>query len=374
MTGQKTIVAPTATTAATLAADMTVAAEGAASVVTLDRPRALNALTHAMRATFGDVLSRASRDPNTYCVVVQSASPKVFSAGSDVREIIAAARLNKLDARELFAEEYARNWHCECFSKPTISLINGLVMGGGAGITLYGTHRVAGDGYRFAMPETGIGLFPDVGTCHGFARMPDSIGVYLALTGRTIGRADAYELGLATHCIAEIHYAEIKSLLAEAQTVDAVLDDRHQDPGAGELEPYRQTLARCFSAETVEDIVERLRTERGAHKDWAKVVADELGRRSPLSLKITLRHIKEAVTRDLRETLHGDYRIAAHCLDGHDFYEGARAVLIDKDNAPRWDPATLPDVTAALVDSYFAPLDNEEPVLPTRSDMQAARA
>lgn len=374
MTGQSTAAAPSGTAAQTSPADIAVAAEGAALVVTLDRPRALNALTHAMRTTFGDALTRASRDPNTYCVVVQSASPKVFSAGSDVREIIAAARLNKNEARVLFAEEYARNWHCECFSKPTVSLINGLVMGGGVGITLYGTHRVAGEKYRFAMPETGIGLFPDVGTCHAFSRMPDCIGVYLALTGRIIGRADAFALGLATHCIADTHYNEIKTLLSQAETVDAVLDDRHQDPGEGELDTYRATIARCFSADSVEGIVEGLLSVSGTHKPWAKAVAEDMGRRSPLSLKITLRHLKNAATLDLRATLHSDYRIAAHCVEGHDFYEGARAVLLDKDNAPRWEPATLAGVTNAMVDGYFATLAEPEPVLPTRSDMQAARA
>ena len=347
---------------------------GAMGLVTLDRPRALNALTRAMRNGFGDVLTRASRDPNTYCVVVQSASPKAFSAGSDVREILTIARTDLVTARLMFAEEYARNWHCECFSKPTISLIDGLVMGGGAGISLYGTHRVAGEGYKFAMPETGIGLFPDVGTCHAFARMPDHIGVYLGLTGRTIGRADAFALGLATHCIAASQFDEIKALLAQAEPVDAVLDDRHAAPGEGELAAYRETIARCFAADTMEEIIARLNAVSGANTAWAQTVALELLSRSPLSLKITLRHIREAAALDLRETLHRDYRLGCHCLEGSDFTEGVRAVLIDKDGAPKWNPARLEDVTAAMVEAYFAPRAEGEPVLPTRVDMQAARA
>ena len=354
--------------------ELQVTAEGALLLVTLDRPRALNALTHAMRMAFGDALMRASRDPNLYCVVLQSASPKAFSAGSDVREIVAAARQDKAAARHLFAEEYARNWHCECFSKPTISLIDGMVMGGGVGLSLYGTHRVAGEGYKFAMPETGIGLFPDVGTCHAFARMPDCMGAYLGLSGRMIGRADAYALGLATHCIAASQFPDIKSLLADSQTVDAVLDDRHQDPGPGDLAAHRDTIAHCFGAATVEDIMARLTSVAGADKDWAAAVAADLGARSPLSLKITLRHIREAAALDLRETLHRDYRLACHFLEGADFYEGTRAVLIDKDGAPKWSSARLEDVTAAMVDAYFAPLTSPEPVLPTRTDMQAARA
>jgi enoyl-CoA hydratase len=247
-------------------------------------------------------------------------------------------------------------------------------MGGGVGISLYGTHRVAGEGYKFAMPETGIGLFPDVGTCHVFARMPGHIGAYLGLTGRTIGRADAFELGLVTHCISASQFDEIKAQLSQAEPVDPVLDDRHVAPGDGELAAKRKTIEHCFGANTVEDIVARLRGVSGADKDWADTVATELLGRSPLSLKITLRHIREAAGLDLRETLHRDYRLGCHCLVANDFTEGVRAVLIDKDAAPKWKPARLEDVTSAMVDTYFNDAAPAEAVLPTRTDMQAARA
>jgi enoyl-CoA hydratase len=356
------------------ALDLIVEQRGAASCVTLNRPRALNALTHAMRLGFGDVLSKASREPNTYCVVLQSSSPKAFSAGSDVREIVALARQDKAAARQMFADEYARNWHCECFSKPTVSLIDGMVMGGGVGISLYGTHRVAGAGYRFAMPETAIGLFPDVGTCHVFARMPGHVGLYLALTGQMIGRADAYELGLATHCIDASSFDAIRAQLSDAEPVDPALDDRHRDPGPGDLAPRRDVIARCFGAPAVEDIMARLHAVTGADQQWALDTIATLMARSPTSLKITLRHVREAASLDLRETLHRDYRLGAHCLEGLDFYEGARAVLIDKDNQPKWHPASLAAVSDAMIDTYFHVPVGDEPVLPTRSDMQAARA
>ena len=355
-------------------AELKVSTQGAMQLVTLDRPRALNALTDAMRRSFGEVLTRASRDPNTYCVVVQSSSPKAFSVGSDVRELIAAAKADMTLARRMSADEYARCWHCECFSKPTVSLIDGMVMGGGVGISLYGTHRVAGEGYKFAMPETAIGLFPDDGVCHAFARMPGHIGTYLALTGRTIGRADAYALGLATHCIDAARFAEIQGLLADAETVDTVLDDRHAGPGEGELKACQETIAACFGASTVEDIIARLKAVAGPSREWAQAVVADLNQRSPLSLKITLRHVREAAALDLRETLHRDYRIICHALEAHEFYEGVRAALIDKDGAPKWSPARLDDVPDGMVYKYFAPLDAAEPVLPTRSDMQAARA
>jgi len=348
---------------------------GTLALVTLARPKALNALTRAMHAKLSELLWSAARDPQVYAVAICSESPRAFSAGSDVREVIALARTDMEAARKAFAEEYGLNWQCECFSKPTVPLINGMVMGGGVGITQFGTHRVAGETYSFAMPETMIGLFPDVGMCHVFARLPGHAGMYLGLTGRSIGRADAYALGVVTHCIDAAKFEEIKAALVDTWPVDTVLDERHVEPGLGELAPYREVIDRCFSGDRVEDIVAALGAVQGAARDWAHSVLGDLGRRSPLSLKITHRHIRESTARDLRQTLQVDYRIAAHILAANgDFYEGARAVLIDKDNAPRWSPAHLEDVTEAMVDRFFAPLGAGELVLPTREEMQEARS
>jgi enoyl-CoA hydratase len=200
------------------------------------------------------------------------------------------------------------------------------------------------------------------------------MGLYLGLTGRTIGRADAYALGLATHCIAARHFDAIKADIAEAWPVDPALDDRHEDPGPPELAPYASIIDECFSAPSVEEIVARLEAVGGSTQAWAQAVAADLRRRSPLSLKITHRHIREAGARDLRQTLQVDYRLACRLLEGHDFFEGVRAVLIDKDGAPRWQPARLEDVTQDMVDACFAPLEADELALPTRQDMQELRA
>lgn len=354
--------------------DIRIGVEGSLAVITLDRPKALNALTAAMRAKIAEALPRFSRDPNVYAVVIQSASPKAFCAGSDVREIISLARRDLAAGRKAFRDEYALDWHCECFSKPTISLIDGAVMGGGVGISLYGTHRVAGEGYKFAMPETAIGLFPDVGVCHAFARMPGHAGTYLALTGRAIGRADAYALGLVTHCISAKHFEAIKADLSGAWPVDPVLDSRHEAPGAGEIEQLKPVIAACFGASSVEEIMGLLGKVEGRAKDWADGVLADLRRRSPLSLKITLKHIREAKSQDLRGTLAIDYRLGCRCLEAHDFYEGTRAVLIDKDGNPAWKPARIEDVTADMVAAYFAPLATGELDLPARTAMQEARA
>lgn len=354
--------------------DLKVEMRGATAVITIDRPKALNALTTAMRARMAEAFPRFARDPMLYAVIIRSASPKAFSAGGDVREITHWGRTDIELARKSFRDEYALNWALECFSKPTISLIDGMVMGSGVGISSFGTHRVAGEGYRFAMPETQIGLFPDVGACHVLARLPDEIGMYLALTGRSIGRADAFALGLATHCIPVAAFEDIAGEIADVQPVDPVLDSRHQDPGPGEIEPYRATIARCFAAETVEAILWRLGTVEGATREWAEAVAAELRKRAPLSLKVTHRHVREARARDLRQTLQIDYRLACRFLAGHDFYEGVRAQLVDKDGAPRWRPDRIEDVTEAMIEDYFAPMGAAELVLPTRQEMQQARS
>ena len=351
--------------------DIVIGADHAAGLVTLNRPAALNALTTAMRAAIARAFRPWSRDPEIYAVVVSSASERAFCAGGDLREMTEWGRSRRAEAVKSLAEEYALNWLLECFTKPSVSLIDGVVMGSGVGISLYGTHRVAGERYRFAMPETGIGLFPDDGVSWAFARMPDGIGMYLALTGRPLGRADAYRLGLATHCIPAKRFGEIRAGLADADPVDPVLDGRHEDPGPGELEALRPAIVRCFSDDTVEGIVDRLQAERGAAATWTQGVIKDLAARSPTSLKITHRHVRLARSLDLRETLIQDFRLACRCLEGDDLYEGVRAVLIDRDHAPRWTPARLQDVSEAMVDAYFASLGAAELELPSRAMMQA---
>lgn len=357
------------------ARDIEIGVEGALAVVTLNRVKALNALTTAMRAELAAALPRFARDPQIYAMLIRSTSPKAFSAGGDVRETIAWARTDPDRARRALADEYRLNWQLECFTKPTVSLIDGMVMGSGVGLTIFGTHRVAGEGYVFAMPETAIGLFPDVGVAHVLARLPGALGVYLGLTGRSIGRADAYALGLATHCIARARFGEIIAGLADAQPIDPLLDERHEEPGEEQLElaQHRDLIANCFSAPTVERIRARLGRVQGAASSFAEGVLADLDKRAPLSLAVTLRHIQDAAARDLRQTLEIDYRLACRFLAGHDFAEGVRAALIDKDNQPKWRPGRIEDVSEAIVDGYFAPLGADELVLPTRQEMQTVR-
>ncbi len=353
--------------------DIAITTEGAAGIVTLTRTKALNALTDAMRKSLIAGMPPFAADPDIYAVVFQSASPKAFCAGVDVRELTRQGREDRNVARQSFAREYGLNWQLECFVKPTVSLIDGIVMGSGVGISLYGTHRVAGPGYKFAMPETAIGLFPDVGTAYVLSRLPHEIGIYLGLTGRTIGRDDAIALGLATHAMAAEKFDQVREGLADAQPVDGVLMSLAEAPGPSKLMAKKTLIENCFGAQTVSEIKQRLMDVTGDDAKWAKAVHDELETKSPLSLVVTLRHLRRAKAWDLRQTLMMDYRLACRFLEDSDFYEGVRAVLIDKDNAPQWQPAHLDDITEQMVERYFASLGSEELNLLTRQEMQAVR-
>lgn len=353
--------------------DVSVRIEGAAGLVTLGRPQVLNALTTAMRADIARALAAWTRDPQVYAVVIGSGTEGMFCAGGDVREVVHLARTDMAAARGSLAAEYALNWQLECFTKPTVSLIDGLVVGAGVGLTLYGTHRVAGARYRFAMPETGIGLFPDDGVSWAFARMPHEIGMYLALTGKAIGPGDAYRLGLVTHCVPAERFAQIRAAISDADPVDAILDGVHQEPGPGELERLEAAIARCFSADSVEEILARLQAERAAADPWAQSTLRDLSSRSPTSLKVAHRQVRLARGLDLRQALIQDYRLACRFLEGHDFFEGVRAALVDRDQVPRWRPVRLEEVSAAALEAYFAPMGEGELHLASRQELQALR-
>ena len=258
-----------------------------------------------MRAAIAEAFPRWARDPEIYAVVIASARERAFCAGGDLRETTDWGRNRRAEAVRSLAEEYALSWLLECFTKPTVSLIDGVVMGSGVGISLYGTHRVAGERYRFAMPETGIGLFPDDGVSWAFARMPDEIGMYLALTGRAIGRADAYRLGLATHCIPARALRRDQRAASPTPTRSIeLLDDRHEDPGPGELEALRAAIARCFCRRHGGGHHRAPAGRARAAAAWAEGSWRTCRARSPTSLKITHRHVRSARDLDLRETLH----------------------------------------------------------------------
>ena len=347
--------------------------QGALVNFVLNRPNVLNAFDDDMRRIITEEIPRIARNPDIYVVLLTSASAKAFCAGGDVRSLAAEAQRDMVKTRQYFANEYEMDWQLDCFSKPAVSLIDGICMGSGAGLTCYNTHRVAGENYKWAMPETAIGLFPDVGVAHVLARMPWPMGLYLGLTGRSVNRADAHWLGLATHCIGSAHFGKVTTLLSEAEPIDPLLDNLHEIQSAGPLQNEAAMIGDFFSGASLDEIVEALRRADGAAKTWADAALANLMKRSPLSLKITDRHIREARILDLRQTLIQDYRLAWRCLEAPDFAEGVRAALIDKDNRPKWSPPSLEGVTPELVQSYFAPLGANELKLLSRDEMQAAR-
>lgn len=354
---------------------------GALAELTLNRPRALNALNDAMRAAVLAALPGLAGDSETYAMAIRSNSARAFCAGGDVRELTEMARRDpKLAARSL-GQEYFMNWSLECFTKPTVSLIDGMVMGSGVGLMLYGTHRVAGAGFTFAMPETAIGLFPDVGVCTALSKMPGHMGRYIGLTGRSIGRTAAYRLGIVTHCVDAGQFEEITAGLADADPVDPILDGLHRDPEADAIDDGlagRDALIEdVFAGASVADIMAALARRAGsggADAAWCEEVLGDLRKRAPLSLLVTLRHLDACRSWGLRDVLIGDYRLAVRFLAGADLHEGVRAVLIDKDGQPKWRHAAIEDVKSEEIDQYFTTLGDDELTLPEREEMQEIRA
>jgi enoyl-CoA hydratase len=371
ITRQQPVDCQMADDAATDVSEILVEGCGACALIALNRPRALNAVNSSMRQTIADTLRHLTRDTDLYAVVMKSTVDGVFSVGGDIRELAHWARTDPERACQSLAAEYALNWLQECFSKPTVALIDGPVMGTGVGLTMYATHRVAGERYAFAMPETAIGFFPDDGLAYTLARLPGEMGMYLGLTGRSIGRADALRLGLATHSIRAQRFAEIERALADADPVDPVLDSRQEHPGAGTRPEILEVIARCFAAESVELILERLAAERG-EQAWCEDVIADLNKRSPLALAVTFRHIRRARALDLRLTLEVDHRLACRLIRHPDFAEGVRALIIDKDKKPSWRPSRLSDVSDVMLEGLFAPMTGQL-ALPTRQEMQASR-
>jgi enoyl-CoA hydratase len=335
--------------------------EGRAAFIMLNRQQALNALTHDMISGMYKQYLRWAAAPRVYGVVLEAAPGRAFCVGGDIRSLMEIVSGDLDSALRFFRDEYQHNWTLECFIKPNVALIDGPVMGGGVGISIFGTHRVAGENFRFAMPETTIGFFPDVGGGWFMSRFPGETGLYLALTGRTVGRADGYYLGVASHCIPAADFDKIRHAMIESDPIDPFLDELHRHPGDSEIERLRPAIDRAFSGETVEDILSRLDAETGANAEWARETAAAIRRNAPLSLKVTLRQLRLArQNRSLKEALVTDFRLASRLVVAADFREGVRAAVIDKDKNPKWRPATLADVTDDMVEACFAPLGAAE--------------
>jgi len=336
--------------------DILIEKRGRCGLVTQNRPKALNALTYDMIAQMEERYIDWAGDADVYGVVLQSAPGPAFCSGGDLKALYEWRQAGKTATiLDKYASEYQHNWTLDRFTKPHVSLMNGVVFGGGVGISLYGTHKVAGENYRFAMPEVAIGFFPDVGASYFLPRMPGQIGLYLALTGDQIDRADAYALELLTHCIDADEFDAIRTAMCEADPIDPVLDGRHVDPGPSALLQMRQAIDRHFSAGSVEEILASLESATGPQAEWARETAQKIRQHSPLSLKVAYRQVRRNGSPSLEDALELEGRIARHFLIGEELYEGIRARLIDKDKSPKWPSASLEDVSEETVEACFAP-------------------
>ncbi len=332
-----------------------------AGVVTLDRPARLNALSREMFEALSANYRRWAPAPHIYGVVMQSSHPSVFCSGGDLKVLNELNQQGATEAiREFYRAAYSHVWLIEKFIRPNVPLINGLVFGGGIGITLFGTHCVAAEGYRFAMPQVGIGFLPDIGGTYFLPRLLGWTGIYLALTGSTIGPADAYRLGLVTHYIPSAHFGVIKDALADNHPIDRLLDGLHRDPGEGELVRLTPAIDRIFAAPSVEAILAGLDAEEGEFEPWARETAAELRKKSPTSLKIAFAQMQAGKALNLAESLKLEFRLASHIIDTHDFREGIDARIAGKGRAPEWRPASLAEVDDDAIARLFStPVEGE---------------
>lgn len=330
---------------------------GRAGLITLDRPKALNALTLGMVDAMDAQLRAWRSDASVELVVVRGAGERAFCAGGDIRALYESGRSGTPYVIEFYEREYRLNRLIKRYPKPYIALINGIVMGGGVGVSIHGFARVCGEGTMFAMPETGIGLFPDVGGTHFLPRCPGETGLYLALTGARLDVTDAAYVGVASHVVPVAqHEALVAALCEDGLPVERVLS-RHavKSETKSKIEGLRAAIDRHYAGTSVAEIIASL---KGDTSMFAEQTLATLATKSPTSLRVTFNQIREGARLGFEECMKLEFRLTNRFMRGHDFYEGVRAAILEKDNAPKWQPPSLEAVTAAHVDAYFAALPN----------------
>ena len=329
---------------------------GHTGVVTLTRPKALNALSHGMVKALARALAAWEDDPAVAMVLVQG-DGRAFCAGGDVMQVYQARSSGAAPPTGFFADEYRLNAHIQRYRKPYVALIDGIVMGGGVGISFHGSHRVLTENAQFAMPEVGIGFFPDVGGSHLLPPL-GPFGTYLALTGSRIGPGDALGCGLATHTIKAAGQAAFVDRLLESGDPETALREL-SSPVARETDAA--TLAaidRHFALPSLDGIVAGL--EQAEADEFAGRTLAMMRSRSPTSMAVAFRQIANGRGQSMADCMNMEFRILNRMLAGHDFYEGIRAALVDRDRQPKWRPSDLAQVKAAEIDAYFAPLGPRE--------------
>ncbi|MGZ5935265.1 MAG: enoyl-CoA hydratase/isomerase family protein [Rhizomicrobium sp.] len=330
---------------------------GAVGLITLNRPKALNALTHGMCVAMHAKLKEWAGDASVACVVIQGEGERAFCAGGDIRTLYDSGKAGTPYAVEFYRDEYLLNAYIKHFPKPYIALLRGFVMGGGVGVSLHGSHRVADESMQFAMPETGIGLFPDVGGSFFLPRLPGEIGMYLGLTGTRLKTGDALYAGLATHFVSTTKREALISSLSNGVAPDVAMHAFSEHAHRVSLGVYGTAIDRIFSGADVEAILAALDSDSS---DWAQTTARTVRTKSPTATKLAFRQIRNGKSLNFDDCMRMEFRMVNRVIAGHDFYEGVRATIIDKDGAPHWKPASLAEVSDADIDAYFAPLGNKE--------------
>ncbi len=329
---------------------------GPLGILTLNRPHALNSLTHNMIHLISKQLACWAQTDAIKAVVINAVPGRAFCAGGDIRQAYEKAIVGDPSGVDFFADEYAMNRQIFHYPKPYIAILDGITMGGGVGISIHGSHRVATENTVFAMPETGIGFYPDVGGTYFLPRLPGRSGYYLGLTGARIKAADCLGLGLATHTLPSADIAQLLNDLAKCDfaedanvAVSKVLGNAHTAITDAQLPQHAKEIDRCFNNENVENILSALAE---TETPFSQETYQTLLKKSPTSLKVTLRALELGKTLDFNSAMQHEFQLTKRFLAGHDFIEGIRALLIDKDQKPLWRPDNLAAVKLQEVEEY----------------------
>lgn len=339
--------------------DVLILTEGKAGRIRLNRPKAIHALNTGMCRAMLDALAAWRNDPAVEIVLIDHAEGRGFCAGGDIRMIAESGAGDGSQARDFFRVEYQLNHALFTYEKPIVAFMDGITMGGGVGISQPAKYRVATENTKFAMPETGIGLFPDVGGGWYLSRLPGKTGEYLALTGHRLDGAECLSLGLASHYLPAEVLEDAKARIAvDPAAVEAILAELAIPAPEPRIAALLEAIDRLFSADTVEGVFVALEADGG---EWAAAQLGTLRTKSPQSMKVSLRLVREGRSRaSFAEEMAQEFAIGSRIAQSHDFIEGVRALIVDKDNAPQWNPATLQSVSDESIDQIFAPLPEGE--------------
>ncbi|WP_213980880.1 3-hydroxyisobutyryl-CoA hydrolase [Sphingomonas sp. dw_22] len=333
--------------------------EGRIGRIRLNRPKAIHALNGAMCAAMLDALGAWRGDGAVEAVLIDHAEGRGFCAGGDIRMLAESGAGDGSAARAFFRLEYQMNHRLFTYAKPVVAFMDGITMGGGVGISMPAKYRVATENTRFAMPETGIGLFPDVGGGWYLSRLPGHLGEYIALTGARLDGGECLALGLATHFLSAESLDEAKArIAADPQAIEAILDSLSAPAPGARIAVHRGAIDRLFAGDTLEEILATLDADGG---DWAREQRATLRTKSPQTMKVALHLVRQGRRMpSFEDEMRQEFAVASRVVQRPDFAEGVRAVIIDKDNAPRWSPATPEGVTDHVIDQIFAPLPEGE--------------